>query len=283
MDRLLIVAFDGMDKDLIEEFELQNIPQEEFGTLDNHTDITRIMTSELFASFITGKTHEEHGITGLKKGENRRRDSYKSKLKNLGISNVPGFYRIYSLLFEKNDKRKYLPGDLQSKTIFSKADAGKSLYVPVHSPSPLFMLGYPHSIMEFEGQYDIIKNTKFDTNRRLKGGIGGQPGLFDISKEFWNLVMIHLHDPDPIQDIGVDKPDLEKRYRELDEIAGKIKEEFTGWNIIFMSDHGRPKDTNAAHEHNENAFYSSNIDLFEEQTPKITDFHDKIIEELEKK
>ncbi|EHK00764.1 hypothetical protein HRED_11217, partial [Candidatus Haloredivivus sp. G17] len=31
-------------------------------------------------------------------------------------------------------------------------------------------------------------------------------------------------------------------------------------------------------QHNKNAFYSSNVDLFGDETPHIKDFHDKIIE-----
>lgn len=41
-----------------------------------------------------------------------------------------------------------------------------------------------------------------------------------------------------------------------------------------MSDHGLPTEEG----HNENAFYSCNRELFGSETPKITDFHDRILE-----
>jgi hypothetical protein len=55
-NKTLIIAFDGLDYELIQEFGLETIPQREFGKIDNTTGITSIVTYELFASFITGKT-----------------------------------------------------------------------------------------------------------------------------------------------------------------------------------------------------------------------------------
>lgn len=66
---VLVVAFDGLDKDFIEKFELENIQQKEYSELDNKSGISSIKTSELFASFITGDTWEEHGVQGLEKPE----------------------------------------------------------------------------------------------------------------------------------------------------------------------------------------------------------------------
>ena len=60
----------------------------------------------------------------------------------------------------------------------------------------------------------------------------------------------------------------------MDELAKKIKQKALqkGYErIIFMSDHGLP----AEEGHNENAFYSSNKELFGEEKPHITDFYDK--------
>lgn len=274
--KTLLVAFDGMDKELIEKFDLENIRQKEFGTIDNSTGITRVMTSELFASFITGDTHEEHGITGLKKGQSRRKDSFLGRIRNFGVAKILGFYSFLDLVTEKDEVRKYLAKDLQSETFFSKIERAKSLYIPVHSPDPLFMLGHPHAVKKFGDEYNLVEQTKFNTESRLYEGIGSQPGLFDLTKDFWDFIMIHLHDPDPLQDTGVG--DLEERYQKLDSIAQEIIEDFDGWTIIFMSDHGRPIKESIAHEHNENAFYSCNKELFGERTPHITDFYDRILE-----
>lgn len=64
----LVVAFDGLDHHLINRYGCDALREmEEFGTFDNHTGIHSVATSELFASFITGKTHVDHGVTGLSK------------------------------------------------------------------------------------------------------------------------------------------------------------------------------------------------------------------------
>jgi hypothetical protein len=41
---------------------LESIQRKDFGTIDNETGINEIITQELFASFVTGKSPEEHGL-----------------------------------------------------------------------------------------------------------------------------------------------------------------------------------------------------------------------------
>jgi hypothetical protein len=62
----LVVAFDGLDKELIEEFGLGNVKQSEFGEIENHESVNKIVTSELFACFLTEEEYNEHGIRGNK-------------------------------------------------------------------------------------------------------------------------------------------------------------------------------------------------------------------------
>lgn len=67
MSKVLVIAFDGLDKELIDKFQLNNVPQYEYGFIENRENIKEVKTSELFTSFITGLTWEEHGIQGIKK------------------------------------------------------------------------------------------------------------------------------------------------------------------------------------------------------------------------
>ena len=71
----------------------------------------------------------------------------------------------------------------------------------------------------------------------------------------------------------------------MDEWVSEVKEKALdkGYDkIIIMSDHGLPYDKNHDKEgHNLRAFYSCNEELFPDKTPKITDFHDKILELVE--
>jgi hypothetical protein len=58
MGDVLVVALDGLDCELIKEFGLGNIKQDEFSKIDNQAGMNSVNTSELFASFITGRTNE---------------------------------------------------------------------------------------------------------------------------------------------------------------------------------------------------------------------------------
>lgn len=52
-----------MDKELIEEFGPVNVQQSEYGTLQNQDDVSKVITSEMFASFVTGQPSEEHVVS----------------------------------------------------------------------------------------------------------------------------------------------------------------------------------------------------------------------------
>ena len=54
--------------------------------------------------------------------------------------------------------------------------------------------------------------------------------------------------------------------------------EFEDWTVIFMYEHGMIESQGKFWEHNKNAFYSCNVELFGEETPHITDFYDRILE-----
>jgi hypothetical protein len=102
------------------------------------------------------------------------------------------------------------------------------------------------------------------------------------------LVMIHFHRPDLYQHhygekrARFDETKLTKVYAETDSLANEIlkkSQEAGHEKIIFMSDHGLLE----GDSHNQNAFYSTNIDAFERKNSHITDFHDLILEIIDHK
>lgn len=66
-DKVLVVALDGMDKELVEKYEMDFFTEnEEYGPVD--TTVTRYTkTNEIFASFVTGRAPEKHGVYALNK------------------------------------------------------------------------------------------------------------------------------------------------------------------------------------------------------------------------
>lgn len=271
---IILVAFDGMDYKLIQEYGLENITQQEFGRIDNNTDVCSRYTSELFASLITGESHERHGIKKL-----MRTDRFWPARHGLVPSylsrNIRGFWPLKHGLKslskkliraeKRNLNHKYDRTDLRCRTLFDRVECAKPPFVPSYNPDPRWQVGLPHKISEIDTE-KVRKYTEKLTESRLND-------FWDLSFEFWDLVMLHLHDPDPMQDLGLGS--YMQDYERLDSIAADIAQNFSDdRTIIFLSDHGRMEHA----EHNKQAFYSCNKELFRDKTPHITDFHDKILE-----
>lgn len=92
---VLVGAFDGMDSELVRDFGLDNVIQSEVGTIDVQTNVSTVETSELFASFITGKNWEEHGVTGVTTTDSPyRRWLANNIIPDTIVRNVRGFHAL---------------------------------------------------------------------------------------------------------------------------------------------------------------------------------------------
>lgn len=285
--KTLVVAFDGLDKKLIEDFELKNIQQNEFQTINNQEGMTSIKTSELFASFITGKYHQEHGIKGLATWTNPKIGKLESAITKTKIGKKTGGLRkaVYESISSLNAKKvRYDKSFLKCATIFDKITNSRAMFVPSYNPSKYWAMGldmaplqYGYSARETAEMWDT---REFEHRKKM---------LFrELESEIIparDFLMCHFHRPDIHQHMygdpsidSYDKGKLRKLYEEIDELAENIKEKALekGYErIIFMSDHGLPK----GDEHNTNAFYSTNLNTFGEQKPGLVDFYSVFIEE----
>jgi hypothetical protein len=285
-ENVLLVALDGLDKELIDDFGLENVNQEEYGKIDNQTGSKYVKTSELFASFITGTNHEEHGVTGL----TRSQDSWKWRVidsicTERRVTDVRGFYRLKMFLkwfLNADDEIRYTKEDLEVDTLFEKTENSRAMFVPSYNPDILWEAG-----LEFEaGKFGRGKegNARYWDERSYE--IRKEKFLHELENDIVSprdFLMVHFHRPDLYQHMYgdpsgdlYDEEKLRELYRETDEFAGEVKEKAleAGYDrIIFMSDHGLPE----IKEHNENAFYSCNKELFGSKVPKLTDFHDRIL------
>lgn len=271
---VLIVAFDGLDKELIDEYGCDTVKQTEFGTINNTEGITSIVTSELFASFITGTNWKHHGVIGLKRPYN----DYLAKIESLNRSYwFRKFFGIRRAIYQNipfinGNFRKYDKTDLAVDTFFESIPDSIAIDVPSYN------IGYNIDFMPTLSRLGIEAAerdlNRFENCKRSE--------LFEAIEEEHDLVMAHFHKPDHIHhwywEVGkMDK--VEQTYHEMNVFAKEILEQAEGNydTIIFMSDHGLP-DVESGDGHNENAFYSCNHELFPDRTPHITDFHDKILE-----
>ncbi|MDY6769127.1 MAG: alkaline phosphatase family protein [Candidatus Nanohaloarchaea archaeon] len=272
---VLVIAFDGMDKELIDQFDLDHVTQDEYGQIDNHTDITRIKTGELFASFITGKTWKEHGIRGLK--------GWDSEFMNAVEGAVPNREPFYSWAARVKDvftratgveRRTFTREDLACPTMFDTVPDAVAVNVPSYNENAGIEV-FSKVLDQYGIEYAEREAEKEHRERTIE--------FWDAMEgEAHTLLMAHFHYLDSINhlfgDVMEDEERLEAAYRKIDEFAGEIIEEASGRydTIIFMSDHGLPEGPG----HNENAFYSSNVELFPDKEPHITDFHDAIVDRV---
>lgn len=274
-ENVLVVAFDGMDKELIDKFGLEHVKQKEFGQIDNHTGIKNIKTGELFASFITGETWETHGVTMVK----RWNSPVMNRVENLVPKQDP-FYswaaKVKDLLkgVSHLDREPYTKEDLSIPTLFDKIPDSKAVNVPSYSVNPgieafsyvLDRYGVEFAEREAEKEFAIRQQELLDelqTNKR------------DFLMAHFHYIdfMNHLYG-DPVQD----EEKLAKKYEKADAVARTILDAAgdTYDTIIFMSDHGLP----TVNEHNKQAFYSVNAAL-DLDTPHITDFHDIVLDHVD--
>jgi predicted AlkP superfamily pyrophosphatase or phosphodiesterase len=286
MRKTLIVAFDGLDKELIEEFNLELAKMEEFGSIDNETSVSEVKTSELFASFITGENNDKHGIEGLMYRKTPARSKFIDHIlpENI-VSKVRGLRTakdvLRAVLRAQDDKAIYTRENLQVGTIFDEIESSRAMFVPSYNPSKFWKMRFGvQSIKKLDPKSAVsLWDTREYSYRKKEL-------LSELENEILparDLLMCHFHRPDFYQHIygdssvGLDKEKLYELYKDLDKFASEILEKGLekGYErIIFMSDHGLPEKGS----HNANAFYASNENLFGEETPHITDFYEKLKE-----
>jgi hypothetical protein len=279
-NKILLVALDGLDRELIEEFGLTTIKQKEYAKIDNSSGMHSIKTSELFASLITGKNYEDHGIKGFAKSKPIR-DFLMDHVFPNSILNFRGGTRLKRALeiLLDSQKEKYDKRDIKEETLFDKIDNSNAMFVPSWNPSVFWKehtLGIKFRDWDHQNRRIGYWWDELEFERRKRH-------LFRPVNKWFDFTMIHFHRPDihhhlygDTQLSSYDMDKLRDLYEETDNLAAEIIDFFEDDYdyIIFMSDHGLPTEK----EHNENAFYSSNVELFGSRTPHITDFYDKILE-----
>lgn len=273
MGKTLLVAFDGMDRELMEKYSCNKLlSMYETGGIDNKSNIFRIWTVELFTSLITGKNYEQHGVKALDKWDNKFVDFLEKNMERYSFfRNFNGlrnkFWRI--LGFERLD---YTPEDYSQDTLFDKISDSVSIDVPGYD----VLLDKGGGKISTHGVDGAVEYQSWIHEKKKED-------LMNAIDEEHSFVMAHFHKVDHFHhwfwDVGKEKP-VKRIYEEFDDFAEEIMKRAEGRYeyIIFMSDHGLPTE----HQHNENAFYSCNKALFPEKTPHITDFHDKILDNVGK-
>ena len=283
MKRVCILALDALEYDLVEEFDLENIKQQEYGKIDVST-FKYLATPIIWASFISGLPPEKHGLgieaipqwTNLVI-EKLRQLSIKMQLgriKGKGkILEFLGFEHrsLYETTLEEFKKRKI-------QTLFSLIPNSKALSVPpyqkwIDRETQLLLrqaVEKEEKISAFEEHMWNIFERKRDQYVKI------------IQEGNWNLVMAHFMFTDLLGHIFAGN--LTKmfgvyiRAEQLVEDVKKIVGDET--LLLIVSDHGMKTFGKGIYgEHSDHGFYSSNVQL-NLVNPKITDFFDLIVKTL---
>lgn len=274
----LIVAFDGLDYDLIRRFDCDNLIQDKFGTIDNDTGIRKRETIELFSAFISGRTIDE---TGIRRYGSSKISALYPPLTRLVPppilrNNIRGMTAITRTLKTLLRCRAYRASDFATPTIFDHVPDSQDIGVPSYSTHTTY---WDRLMTAFTNEYGLDAFLWDSEAEFLKR----KQTLFQELQQDYSLLMCHFHKPDVRQHVFYDYVDdtadidteLRDVYAEMDALAGRIREEAADrydW-ILFMSDHGLPTAT----EHNTNAFYSSTQPV-PGNVPHITDFYAPIVE-----
>lgn len=274
-ENILLVAFDGLDFDLLTEFETESVRQEEFGRVDVRSGVDKVVTWEIFASLLTGEESSTHGVK-------KHSDDDHFLLRLSTWLNRYWIFRKWAGIRTQFLKKIGINRTTPTKenrgltTLFDKLPNSEAFFVPVETKA-----GWKFS------PWDVLNNDRLD-DRDFKEVVDKEH-LWRKTKFFeaideedpYSFVMVHFHKPDYYQhvfgdeEINYDEEELRELYREMDNLAAEIieKGEDKYDYIIFMSDHGLPSED----QHNENAFYSVNKKVGLDN-PTVFDLHDFILE-----
>lgn len=273
-DRVIIIAFDGLDRKKIQDFGLENVKQQEFGKLD--LEGMELHTGKLWASFITGVGPEEHGIERTMNWTNQRINRFENRVKD---SRFFEFWKgVRWTVFRNWDRLNaevlgaYRENLEVETTIFEDFTPSISLNVPGYDKNTaLTSIRIGNALGKDAPLSKDLMERDIDAEFMKR-----KEELFKALEEDFALLMAHFHKPDFMQHLyGFDMEKQEETYREMEELAERIKQE-AGENdlIIFCSDHGLEDGG-----HRDEAFYSLSHDLGLEN-PGITDFR-PILNQLE--
>jgi predicted AlkP superfamily phosphohydrolase/phosphomutase len=276
--RCLILAIDSLEYEIAKNYS--NLTQEEFGrSIVPMTSDGEAYTPVVWGSFITGLTPEEHGIyEGPKlKWQNPMLERLKGFVKNSFFSRYSEGLGKFAAKMGFEQSRNHIfhtADDFKSKnisTIFDVAKKPVAMSIPSYNEEhenqhlrerlyDVYRNGLPEEVLEAEAR-EVFDN-------RAKR-------IFKILEEDWDLFMVHLFIVDTFGHLYPNRTSkFEELYSEMDDFVCQVKKKVDDTFVFVISDHGHRNG-----HHTSYGFYSSN-EILGLHFPKITDFHDIILEVL---
>jgi len=272
--KVLIIALDGLEFDIVKRYELRNLRQKVYGKIELN-NFKKISTPFIWASFITGLPPEKHGVDSMRHWRSPLLQYARKLSVKLGLRRVKGKGRIAEML---GARKTYFTSEYYRKkkleTIFDLAENPLIINMPTWNAEDGY--GTPKAINELSRRFLTTKND--DLERRLWEEIWDnfnrqhERNLKLIGEHNESdLIAVYYHTLDTIGHLwcGVEEK-VEEAYMRFDEAVYQLKKAAGNCFALVVSDHGM-KPVGRYGIHSEHAFYSMNINITLEK-PRIFDF-----------
>lgn len=265
--RVCILAFDGLEYELVERLSLRNLMQREHGKVDVPIvgGIDDPSTPIVWTSFITGQPPSVHGVE-LPEVWDSRVDGFRSFMrKHRTLHGIAKKLKLGYRIRESLDIEAKFPSrkNIKCDTLFERIKPSIALGVPVYNKDLLAV--YPVGEV-----FKALRDTEFklEYESRIRDIFEKEvEELFEALKDEWRLLMTHFHITDLLGHIYWGTEKIALLYEEMDLLTKRVKEQLHDDDILLViSDHGMGK-----LGHTKHGFYSINLELGL-QEPDITDF-----------
>jgi len=255
--RVLILAYDGLDHDLVETLSLRNILQREHGKVEVPIvgGIDDPSTPIVWTSFITGEPTEVHGVDMPQMWDNEFDGLRSFVRRHRGVHNILKRFKVGQKVREATGARSSFPSrkNIKVDTFFEVVKPSVALGVPVYNKNleEIYPIGDvmrarqdPEYLPVFEERVRGIFDEEVKT-------------LFDTLEGEWRLLMVHLHITDLFGHAFWGTEKVATLYEEMDLLTKRVKARLREDDLVLIiSDHGMSK-----LGHTKKGFYSFNVKI----------------------
>lgn len=268
MIKVVVVGVDGLEPDLVEEWNLKGLKQEEHGKVN--VPINKVegkaLSPEVWGDFLTGK-HKDRGF----KDTSTLIRLLKSVRKYLPVFKLDDWLEERSLLSKYTNSAINFPELGENEKTFIDETGGD------YHNSPFYDYDNEEINREerkyIKGEISIQELKNFLNNLYEKNK---EKAREKLEKTEADLFFTYFHYTDAIQHhFYMDEDFIKEKYEDVQQLILDLKNMADDDALfIIVSDHGLKKG-----KHTEKGFYSFNRKIGLDE-PHITDFYDIILEEL---
>ena len=255
--RVLILAYDGLDHDLVETLSLRNILQREHGKVDVPIvgGIDDPSTPIVWTSFITGESPEVHGVDMPQMWDNEFDGLRSFVRRHRGIHNILKRFKVGQKVREATGARSSFPSrkNIKVDTFFEVVKPSVALGVPVYNKNleEIYPIG---DVMRARQDPEYLPVFE----ERVRGIFDEEvKALFDAIDGEWRLLMVHIHITDLFGHAFWGTEKVATLYEEMDLLTKRVKARLREDDLVLIiSDHGMSK-----LGHTKKGFYSFNVKI----------------------